>query len=517
MQAIRHLRSGLDGLRGQRKRDTRCDSPPPAAPEAPPRTVTVTSRGRAHVLEVLESESVSQLNARVASAAGVPVDEVSLVARGKRLADAAQTVGAALGASNKLMLVRQRPSAATTISVSLRSPNNGRFVAGFPAPLKAPISEVAAVAARALKLPDGRSYHCYVKEGDQLLREDLSLADYHLGAGTELYVVGMELYVGAEAGMEAVRAPAPPAADAPEQREVRLPSSIAETQVPARSAEPQAQAPAASAAATNAPDAIRTGLGSAAALPPSPAKIQAAVDTALRAITSDLASDDEAMRSLLSTATAALDATAALLPAGGGALRVELPDLPEASFVLPMPAGGGPPPDLMRQLFGEGGRAMESEDESARRVEQACSQMVSSLAPAADPSRDAAKQAPTAAERRREASSWGKGLSKGFLNAKPKKKRVRKAPSPTPPDEAAAPADEAARAAAPTKRASSALRCETCATRLPITACLHAKCRCGLTFCASHLHEHRCSFDYKATEKERIRRAMPICMPSKLG
>lgn len=50
--------------------------------------------------------------------------------------------------------------------------------------------------------------------------------------------------------------------------------------------------------------------------------------------------------------------------------------------------------------------------------------------------------------------------------------------------------------------------CKSCGVRLPLTACT-AACRCGHTFCAAHMHDHACHFDYKTPCRDQLREDNP--------
>jgi len=71
--------------------------------------------------------------------------------------------------------------------------------------------------------------------------------------------------------------------------------------------------------------------------------------------------------------------------------------------------------------------------------------------------------------------------------------------------------------AAKGKEQSSARRCAECDVKLSISACIHATCRCGQSFCAAHMHEHKCTYDYRTRAQERLRTGNPKLMPSKMS
>uniref|UniRef100_A0A7S2IGD2 Ubiquitin-like domain-containing protein n=1 Tax=Haptolina brevifila TaxID=156173 RepID=A0A7S2IGD2_9EUKA len=60
-------------------------------------------------------------------------------------------------------------------------------------------------------------------------------------------------------------------------------------------------------------------------------------------------------------------------------------------------------------------------------------------------------------------------------------------------------------------------RCAECDVRLPVTACLHAVCRCGQSFCTAHMHQHHCTFDYKTGAQKSLRASNPKLAPPKLS
>ena len=57
---------------------------------------------------------------------------------------------------------------------------------------------------------------------------------------------------------------------------------------------------------------------------------------------------------------------------------------------------------------------------------------------------------------------------------------------------------------------SSKPRCHCCNKKLKMVE-LNFKCKCGHTFCQSHLnpHSHKCSFDYQSERKEMIKNTNP--------
>ena len=52
-------------------------------------------------------------------------------------------------------------------------------------------------------------------------------------------------------------------------------------------------------------------------------------------------------------------------------------------------------------------------------------------------------------------------------------------------------------------------RCQQCKKKLGL---LPYQCKCGGSFCITHLpgEEHKCTYDYKAEQQERLRKAIDI-------
>lgn len=191
----------------------------------------------------------------------------------------------------------------------------------------------------------------------------------------------------------------------------------------------------------------------------------------------------------------------------------------------------------MEALLGAApGPSMQASPDEQRldALEATCSRMVDKLQPDAAPAPASTKAAAA------EDKTWGKGLSKGFLNGGSKKRSKRKtaAPDETTPAttrtapttlplgqldvNVCAPAEAAMKPskgqeARPTKMAAShTSRCGVCHKRLPVTAVLGAKCKCGDLFCGAHMQSHACSFDYRAQARDQLRRANPEIAPTKL-
>jgi hypothetical protein len=58
-------------------------------------------------------------------------------------------------------------------------------------------------------------------------------------------------------------------------------------------------------------------------------------------------------------------------------------------------------------------------------------------------------------------------------------------------------------------------RCYTCKKKLPI---MKYTCKCNKIFCIFHLQaeEHKCNYDYKTEEKNKLRKANPEIISSTL-
>ena len=59
-------------------------------------------------------------------------------------------------------------------------------------------------------------------------------------------------------------------------------------------------------------------------------------------------------------------------------------------------------------------------------------------------------------------------------------------------------------------------RCAVCDCKLPLTACMQSRCKCGQLFCGAHMHGHVCSFDYRAVARDRLQKEHPTIAPAKL-
>ena len=98
-------------------------------------------------------------------------------------------------------------------------------------------------------------------------------------------------------------------------------------------------------------------------------------------------------------------------------------------------------------------------------------------------------------------------------NSAPLGKRVVPPEAAAPrPSEAAPPVSSKA-----SKPADGRARCGACTRRLPLTAFLQCKCRCGGAYCGEHLHAHECQFDFKsAQQRQQLAAAHPKLSAPKL-
>ena len=190
--------------------------------------------------------------------------------------------------------------------------------------------------------------------------------------------------------------------------------------------------------------------------------------------------------------------------------------------------------DLEKQLASVADEAtLAVQQQREEQLEVACAKMVQKLQKAAADA-PAATPPTSAAAKKKEAASFGSGLAKGFFGKPKDKKRkgaakkavdVRGAadkPGSEPCCAPCAPADadkENTRVlppAAPPAKVRKGDRCACCNVRLPITAVVQSKCRCGELYCSAHMHSHTCTFDYKTTFKDKLRHDTPVVAPAKL-
>ena len=60
-------------------------------------------------------------------------------------------------------------------------------------------------------------------------------------------------------------------------------------------------------------------------------------------------------------------------------------------------------------------------------------------------------------------------------------------------------------------------KCFVCQKKLKLVVAIKCKCRCTKVFCAEHIQTHKCSFDYKTLQKEKIIKENPEIVCDKLN
>merc|ERR1719502_264183 len=172
----------------------------------PIRAILTVLHGRARMELVLESEeaTVADLKAALAQKVDIPIGEMSLVARGKRLTDGMATVRGV----DKVMVIRKAPSLTSDkIKLNLRCLKTGRLARNVGVSANEKISTLADISKKAL----GMAAHTQVtlfseRAGKQCLRDDLSLCDYSaVGSGTS------DLFVCPDSALPSHLRPPPPA------------------------------------------------------------------------------------------------------------------------------------------------------------------------------------------------------------------------------------------------------------------------------------------------------------------
>jgi len=456
-------------------------------------------RGRDALVCQLDSHStvIADLRKQLEVQHGVPAQSFRLMARGKVLDDAASVPEA------KIMMLQRPPEMNREHVLRVRCLVTGRILKGYIASAKMGIGELTRRVAVALKL-DEEPRALYVERGKQLLRPDLSLSDYELDTTHELYICPAPALPKAQKdvdseGSEPTQQPRPQSLNLPNGQVHRnAPDALhacTESKCPNNSVK--------SAVALEAPNDRKTGKSDGHA---------SSVGVPLQVRTGVLSGVDSIGRG----------PSRAALREGLEAIERELlsavakssPSSSAATDGAPDMTGAASTEMLKRLLttaveggaigFTEGDVARDAERQQAH-IEDICTKLVRDLRrdpPPPEKPRDvrAAKQ---------EQASWGKGLSKGFLT-KPRKKR-KAAPTATKENTGAS----SALVGATPKRPSWSC-CVACAARLPVTAAVQARCRCGDLYCPSHMHAHRCKFDYKAAHATRLRDNNPKIEPAKL-
>lgn len=59
------------------------------------------------------------------------------------------------------------------------------------------------------------------------------------------------------------------------------------------------------------------------------------------------------------------------------------------------------------------------------------------------------------------------------------------------------------------------MKCEECGKKLGY---MDFTCKCGKNFCNKHRYpeDHTCSFNFKLSEKEKLKNLLPNCQPKKI-
>ena len=59
-------------------------------------------------------------------------------------------------------------------------------------------------------------------------------------------------------------------------------------------------------------------------------------------------------------------------------------------------------------------------------------------------------------------------------------------------------------------------RCHTCNKKLPLSATLGSKCKCGHAFCNGHLMNHECEYNHFEKNQEKLKDIVIKIVPAKL-
>ena len=59
-------------------------------------------------------------------------------------------------------------------------------------------------------------------------------------------------------------------------------------------------------------------------------------------------------------------------------------------------------------------------------------------------------------------------------------------------------------------------RCFVCNKKLPLSAEIGSKCKCGQTYCAGHLINHTCEYNHFEKNKEQLKDRVIKVVPVKL-
>ena len=155
-------------------------------------TVTVHAFGNRHTLSCAPDDAVRSLKARLAPVTAMAAAEMRLVAKGKTLTDDdASLASAGVADGAKLMLLRSGAApkpCRVTFRDGLRLQSYGLALKDVELARSTTVGEATAIAEKALKLPAGAGA-LFRLEAKDMLRPELTLADYDLPERAELFLV----------------------------------------------------------------------------------------------------------------------------------------------------------------------------------------------------------------------------------------------------------------------------------------------------------------------------------------
>ncbi len=61
------------------------------------------------------------------------------------------------------------------------------------------------------------------------------------------------------------------------------------------------------------------------------------------------------------------------------------------------------------------------------------------------------------------------------------------------------------------------IKCFSCQKKLNLVISMKGKCRCENTYCTEHLRTHKCKFDYKSLQKQKLLQENPQIICNKLN
>ena len=527
-----HRTLGLMSSPLQAHRNVTALPQPKGPPTVPLQTVRVHHGRTAHEVQLPVDATIASLRMHLPSA----LVDACLMAKGKKLRDDAPLAGI-----GKLMAILNpaAPGAAASSAfhVTLRCLASGLVVRNVEVTPSLRVAELAEIAKKAFCIQPESTASLFAAAGKQVLRPELSLADYAIAAGTELFVAPVYRHQTVEEGAGGVGwLPATAATSEPSAAAKKGASASASARVKRSAAEGGSRPAAASSVV---PDRLMSGLtsfnprsmasGPVASLG---AMLQGGLPAEVRA---------QIERQIGGALQEALADGALGGGADGAALTLSVEEVKraagEAQQMLAHACRGSRTLDLVlpphpAAVSGDGGVNPVGDEREIEQLEAACGRMVDAIEPDARAARgcDQESAAESAARRKQEAREFGKGLSKGFLNAKQPKRRKRKAPidseparppttaavlEPIDPNTCGAAYDErVARAGTaslgpkpPTRTAQrgGGRRCTACHVRLPLSAEVSASCKCKQLFCGAHMHSHACTYDFKSEARAHLR------------